>query len=592
MLQRRRRNKSLYGAKIREAIEIDQAWLQSEKLPSFLPFFVREDLLKKIHNNTNHLICGRRGTGKTHLLGAFFETINNTIETDELALEFSCMEIIHQSASSFIDESPEFTKRKNIRILTNKFFKLFIEKLINHTRDYLDKRRHRFKNERELNELKRKADDRLIRILEEIHTGKPLITSTTFKETTRTEQQNDKRKSLKLGTEISSSGLKFEGGLGYKKDKEEGSWEVLEKEINGIITIDITNIRNTTLELLDLLGIKTLYILIDEWMELDKTLRLGVQPYFAQFLKMCFFSDKRFSVKIASVWHQTDLYDRLDLEKSQGIELGEDIQLGVDLDTAFLTEESDILDFFTNMLFKRLCHQVEDIKIFKTNDKVDDIFIHEIFDNKRNFIALIAASHGIPRDFWHLFERCATAIKSDFTNYCIHREIIREEAKNIYLKEKRKNLDEISAAWKLWGSINRYMDSTGQNFFLVHNPQVKPSIALRKLIDEELIHQIPSAVTPRIIRDEYKVFNIDYGNYIDWLQTKSVSLDEALDESVVPRFGKEFAQQYKSYIIDIDEIEDNMIQCSHCNRQFDMYNLVYAKHSICPRCGEKIELKT
>ena len=37
-----------------------------------------------------------------------------------------------------------------------------------------------------------------------------------------------------------------------------------------------------------------------------------IQPHFAQLLKILFFNNKHFAVKIASVWHQTTLYDKAD----------------------------------------------------------------------------------------------------------------------------------------------------------------------------------------------------------------------------------------------------------------------------------------
>jgi DNA replication protein DnaC len=68
-----RKTRSLYGDLIRDALLHEQPWLKSEDLPEFKRFYVNNDLIEAIHNNGNHLIVGRRGTGKTHLLGSFVE---------------------------------------------------------------------------------------------------------------------------------------------------------------------------------------------------------------------------------------------------------------------------------------------------------------------------------------------------------------------------------------------------------------------------------------------------------------------------------------------------------------------------------------
>jgi DNA replication protein DnaC len=68
---KKRKTPSIYGKYFSRTFLKVQTWLQSEKLPSYLPFFVRKDLLISLESNSNHLVIGRRGTGKTHLFGAF-----------------------------------------------------------------------------------------------------------------------------------------------------------------------------------------------------------------------------------------------------------------------------------------------------------------------------------------------------------------------------------------------------------------------------------------------------------------------------------------------------------------------------------------
>ena len=341
--------------------------------------------------------------------------------------------------------------------------------------------------------------------------------------------------------------------------------------------------------MIEYLGADTLYVLIDEWMQLDKTLNLGIQPYFAELLKRTFFNDKRFSVKIATVWHRTNLYDRLDLESSKGLELGEDIVLGVDLDVAFLTHEKEILEFFKSMLFTRLSYKITELRDLELNGQVDDRFIIELFENEQNFRALIAASHGIPRDFWQIFHKCSMKIKHDFKNCCICREIIGDVAREKYLVEKRKTLEKDSAPQLLWNRINEYMNRTSHSFFLVENMEAKNSKALRKLVDEKLCHPIPSALVPRLVRDKYKLFQIDYGNCVDSIKYRRRKMDSVLAETVLPVVPTDFEKTYESFRVQVGDIAEKVILCAWCKRSFSFEEPVFVKHKLCPKCGEPID---
>jgi hypothetical protein len=323
-------------------------------------------------------------------------------------------------------------------------------------------------------------------------------------------------------------------------------------------------------------------------MELDKNLNLRIQPYFAQLLKITFFNHKKFSVKIASVWHNTKLYDTDFLEKSRGIELGEDISLGIDLDTEFFDNETDVVAFFRKMLFVRLCYLLPDLKVLSENGDAKDFFIEELFDNYENFKTLIIASHGIPRDFWEIFQKCSLKINKDFQHYCINKNLIQDIARDIYLFEIRKRIDKESDSQKLWEKVNANIDKTEMRYFLVENTYARTSIVLRKLIDEEFIHPIPSALTPRIIRDKFKMYNLNYGDYIDWCKSKKVKTDHLLDESIFPKMPVDFETSYEKYIILINDFTREYITCSGCKHIFINTEPIYLKYKSCPKCANEI----
>jgi hypothetical protein len=134
------------------------------------------------------------------------------------------------------------------------------------------------------------------------------------------------------------------------------------------------------------------------------------------------------------------------------------------------------------------------------------------------------------------------------------------------------------------------MERTSHRLFLVENEQARSS-SLRKLVDEELIHQIPSAITHRSVSDSHKAYNIDYGNYVDWVATRKTDLSELLNEVVVPTFPKNFKGLIDKFTINIGDISDERGECKECGKVFDLVHPVYRKAKVCPGCGGKKILK-
>jgi len=375
-------------------------------------------------------------------------------------------------------------------------------------------------------------------------------------------------------------GIDIGAGKGGKEEKK------TIQEVQSILAIDLAEIRKLILSIVGVLQIKTLYIIVDEWMELDKNTPSSIQAIFAQLLKEVFFNHKLMAVKIASIWHQTTLYDKKDMEKSKGIELGHDIQLGANLDTTFLSGEKEIFEFCKELLFKRLVYIHKPLGAIKLESGlVDNLFIIEIFDNIPNFKAFIAASHGIPRDLMKIFQKCSLRIKRDFEKECIDYTLISEVAKDLYRLHKRKTIDPNSTAQMMLRRINEYLENTGKRLFLVKNDDVVKSRALRKLVDEELVHQIPSGMTHRSIRDTHKAYHIDYGNYVDWIEAQKKALTDILDESILAEFPDDFMSDVESYVIPV--VEESEYQCDSCQKTFPRSNPVYTKLGGCPYCGEK-----
>lgn len=582
---RTRKTASLFGKEIRSAIKREEPWTQSQDLPNFLPFYVDRGQLLSIRTNSSELIVGRRGTGKTHLLGSLEELVSKNNE--ELAVLISIMECA-QTPPMLGSETTEFASKRIAREMFLSVLREFLYQFSDKA-DAILKRKSKTMPRKAWNALDNSLNDLFARLLSAVELGKKFSIEKTSRETIK-QIKNKKANasgdaSLKVGSGGISGGVNLGLGVGGSGNIETEE----ETEIQSVFHIDLKEVRNLTVDIIKKLEIDRLYILIDEWMELEKVTPSAVQPLFAQMLKITFFNEKRIAVKIASVWAQTTLYDRQDMGKSNGIQLGQDILRGPDLDIDFLKNENEIHEFCKELIYRRLRYACPELERFVDRDgTINEMFITELFDNKNNFNAFIAATHGIPRQLMLLFMKCAAKINSDFEKHAIDYKLVSAISTTLYREHKRKTIDPVSTAQKLLDTINEYMETKDRRTFLVKSSAVSKSTALRKLVDEEHIHQVPSASTPRVIRDKYKAFHIDFGNYADWIESRSEDISVLLSVSVLPVFGKEIIENIDDYLIDVSVFEEGVVDCSTCGHSFLKTNRIFMKFNSCPRCAEEV----
>lgn len=589
-----RKNHSLYGAILKKALKHAQPKLRSEHLPEYRRFFVGEEILDLLHNNDEHLIVGRRGTGKTHVLGSFDEMIK-TEYPNEMSVMVSLAKLDNNSYL------PSGAKTNDSNLHAFSLFHDFLKKLFQPFLEASDRRLTQLGmrlSKQDFKEKQKTVNNLLTNLLETVELGSPIEIEAIKKQVL---EENDKKTGhasaeLTLGFDNTKPAIAGKIGLGKANNQQATEHTVIERK--SILRVDYILAGELMTKILKELDIEVLHILIDEWMELDKRTPSGIQPVFAQLLKKTFFNSNRISTKIASVWHQTSLYDRDEMEKAKGIELKHDIIRSVDLDTAFLTKEEDVIDFCKELLFKRLLLACEEAGIdtddtiallMNKNGEVNDIFITELFDTPLNFKAFITSSHAIPRDIMSLFHLSSLKIKRDFETYCIDHETVYLVAKDAYKTDKRKTILPNSDAQKLLVLINSYMENNDRRLFLVENSQVPDSKALQKLVDEELIHQVPSAVTHRSICDTHKTFLVDFGNYIDHIETRNNDISVLLSEGVLAKFPVDFQDHFNHYVVDISVIESEYIKCPECTKSFSIEHPVYITAKLCMHCAYEFE---
>jgi len=536
------------------------------------------NLISKFDQRINQLICGRRGTGKTHVLGTMNELINKS--KNQMSLYVSMGEIFINPPAKKLKENDSFDSSQHATDIFNSFIFLLIDRLS----QVVNKKYLINSNIPDLT--KKKTKEALVALMDTVNDGVMIKRILNYEEQSEDIYGEAEKKEWSLKFDVSADITKSNFGVSYddSEDRESSKKNSKKGIYDAQVVPDIPKIRTLIKYIVELLHLDNIYILIDEWMQIDKTARLNVQPYLAELLKRCFFNERKISVKIATIWNETDLYAREDVKTSRGLQLGEDIVMGNDLDSFFVNEWDSLDGFFKELLFKRLLSREDHFYDFKLKDgSISDNFIIELFDSIDNFRELILASHGIPREFIKIFHKCAINIDCKFEDRAIDTRAIRKAAREIYLTEKRKRIDKLSFAFKQFEKINLYMEKKGNRFFYIDNYSAKHSLSLRKLVDEKLIHPIPSALIQREFRDKFKSYFIDYGNYIDWYESDSTKDNIPLPQSLVPPTIKII----DDYVIDITEFEDGIKICNVCYSAFSPIERSYTMKKLCPHCFER-----
>lgn len=573
------------------ALEQTCSWKKAERLPddSFCELYVGSKVLASMESSDNQIIWGRRGTGKTHLLKAFVQRINEDPECKKIAFYISCDKISAESPSN-IKFSSDMEKMKYYARQTFKcFVSDFVEQMIDKYEDLLSIKC--FYNEKydigEKEQIKKEIETQLLNLLDNCTYGIPteIVKEETAVETKANEKKRESNMDAKLEGKLSFPFNWFaaiSAKFGHKVAKTTNDSSAGETKVIKKYSFSLTKTRDVLERLLDALRLETVYICIDELWLIDQKREMSFQPLFLDYLRQAFLASHRISVKIASIREVTKLNSKTSAGNSYGLQSGHDIIELLNLDTQFI-KEKDRVEHYKHMLYAR-------INYFGRKEKqISDVYTQEfivntIFKSEKNLANLITLTHVIPRNFLNVLQRALFLIQSDLQHYFIHSYLIRKTVISMYLEDKRSNLPMNSGS--LFDIINKYIKSTHNYFFLLSSEQVKRlKIEIDNLVYIEIIHQVPSSILPDDIMDNYKGFYIDSGKYLHTLKIDESDYDDSGPYNfsyVLPEF---IIDNISNYIINLDHVESEFIECPNCGSQISKIHPVYTKANMCPTCA-------
>jgi Cdc6-like AAA superfamily ATPase len=495
--------------------------------------FVDTGSLQPLLTSRNHTILyGRRGTGKTHALAYLSETVRSS---GEVCVSLD-LRTIDSSGSLYSD--PGFSpSEKALRLLSD---------VITAIAQELTKEAIYLSDTVGLDlgnigsQIDRLSDSvRDLRVAGEIKTARSVERVSTDKATSGAE--------LRVGPKEQSVSISG-GGEAAQEIKEKVS-----EEFQGtpVLHIEFGEVADCLRKIVDCLGGRRLWIIIDEW----SVIPLELQVYLADLLRRTCFSIPKVIGKIAAIEHRSSVYIQKLGGGYIGFEPGADISIAVSLDD-FLVFDNDrekSRSFFQSLIHKHVVAELTEADVEDIPQSVDS-FISASFSSAAAFDELVRAAEGVPRDAFNILGLAAQRSGSEK----IQMETVREAARSWYERDKEQAVRANQSLQDLldW-IINEVIGVRKARAFLI--AVGIPKVPIDRLFDERILHVLKKNISSAEGGGlRYDVYKLDFGCYVHLM--KGASAPQGLlpfdGESEGTAFVEVPPDDYRSIRRAILDIED------------------------------------
>lgn len=478
---------------------------ERKKISAQYATFVDSGVSQAVDNQDHQIIFGRRGVGKTHLLGYLYEKNSGN---GDIVINIDCRTLNSaDSVASFSTAKRNESARKLLQDILTEIHQALSDGVFENPEHYRDDVMSRIENF--------------------------LRSFSTLQIAGQVEQESFKVKKTSAAKN-SKFGIKFNPnpGIGLQADRKSASQEesgsstkIVGQETTSLVFGDITRALR---ELARSIGDCRIWLLIDEWSSIHEE----IQPLLAEFLSRCMLPVTNITVKIAAIEQRSKFYAMENGVRRIGFELGSDITADISLDDylAYAESSQQAVDFFKSLLLNHVNDLIDDANsrgqaqnrnntlstrhhVFASTNEL----IQLLFTNQTSFAELVRASEGNPRDFLNIISKSSLKTKSEKISV----RDIRSSAKDWYNDDKRKALIEEPEAIELLEHIvETFIRTKSARAFLVNEKDAGNPL-LERLFDARVLHIVKrgySAQDKPGIR--FDVWSIDYGAYVDLINTK------------------------------------------------------------------------
>lgn len=372
-------------------------------------------------------------------------------------------------------------------------------------------------------------------------------------------QENEGRKERRDSERSVAAKATSSGPSGFLKFGRRNSGETVEESRvirrgEERVALNFSDVAKALRELAESYGARRIWLLLDEW----SSVPTDVQPYLAEFLVRCVLPVQIFTVKIAAIEQQSVFSVTTSDGQGIGIEVGADVSANLDLDDFMVFEQGSerARDFFQVLFHKHLTSGLEGTPRIDGLATSADL-VRLGFTDRRAFDELVRAAEGVPRDAINIAGKAA--LKA--TEKRISVPDVRAAARSWFQQDKEAALQRRDDAQRLlsW-IIDNVIRGKRARAFLVNRRDSRTPL-LMALFEARVLHLIRRGYSAQDEPGErYDVFSIDYGAYVDLIQTKyePKGLLATDAESEYVEVPTQDLRAIRRSILDLDDFESTL----------------------------------
>lgn len=440
-------------------------------------------------NHNNQIVYGRRGTGKTHLL----KVLEPDFSKDERTISVYIDARMLGSTSQFSD--PALPLKQRCLALFQDVFSEINEALLKYIIDATP-------------ENSDAALSLLDRLMTVITAPVETIAPTTFESTVKENAAGGGKFAVKASPAAPSIDISAESSR-QRSEEARTTYNVTAEQ--KIIFPDLQSALRQLLRTVD----AHLIILLDEW----SSIPLDLQPYLAEFLKRSIIPNALITLKIASLEHRSQFSLREANGTIVGFEVGADISTGLDIDDYYVYDRNpkQIREIFADILYRHLAPDIGDYLATNYNVRSAEQFVQAMFVSEDVFQELARAAEGVVRDLINIFTSAAV-YASRRQRETIDRRAVLDAARQWYEQDKVKELsDDLRKV--LEDIISDVIGRRKARAFLIPRELEKHPI-VQRLFDARVLHLMHRGYADKDNPGRrYNIYSIDYGTYVDLLNT-------------------------------------------------------------------------
>jgi hypothetical protein len=487
-------------------------------LQSFVPIIDFDTL----STPNTQIIFGRNGTGKTHILKAFYIYCQQNFEQKKvLPIYIDCKDL---------DLGPVMPSI-SLDDLILRFYRRFIRNIIEQLKEFTDSTitvsilQKAFGGKAAAQKKKLNQEIKILNALLNMEKIEEMVNEYVRK------VEVSREGSSRIGGEggvsgelsISKPSLKVSSGLSISTEEVEKDKETIELVFRGLSVINYEEIRDGLERIIALSGAEAIIILVDEW----SSVSLSIQPVLAEMIRKTLAISKRIFLKIVALKFFTRTSAIAESKQRIGFQMGIDIAVLTDLDQLLniTIDGQGVKDFLTHVAYRHVILKLPKMKNY-TVKEFEDYLCEEIFANPVAYFEVVRASEGNPRDFLSILSACCTSAKLGMDGRTMKKIEVDQSvraASHHFRTNKAPEVKNDPAAYSLFDHIFNSVIENRQKLFLITTKIAEKDSRVQELWHHRFIHLVNSDL---VVLDEksrphsYSVYSMDYGKLLSIKETK------------------------------------------------------------------------